>query len=158
MDPIIDSIIAAYQDFMAAAADVLEARESSSCFKTPAMDVALESLKQRWEIFKVSCDQAEELFESLKKRVGSESIVDEATGSTSTYMSGSASIPPINALRLQQMSKTVRSLVTELQHGSSSVSGPSSLGSIGSAGSLNLQVAAPGGAPSDERFSDDAAH
>ncbi|KAJ9678924.1 hypothetical protein PVL29_020969 [Vitis rotundifolia] len=34
-----------------------------------------------WELFRVACDQAEEFVESVKQRIGSECLVDEATGS-----------------------------------------------------------------------------
>lgn len=153
MEPIVDSLSAAYQDFVAAAAAVLEAKESSGGLKTPATDAALESFKQRWELFKVACDQAEELVESLKQRIGSECLIDEATGSAplaamSTGSASAAGIPPISAVRLEQMSKAVRWLVIELQHGSGS----------GSSGAPNPQAAATGGgAPFDARFSEDSA-
>lgn len=125
MESIADSLSNSYQDFVAAAAGVLEAKEQSNGQKTSATDAALESFKQCWELFKVSCDQAEELVESLKQRIGSECLVDEATGAAPTTTgSGSGSrpedsgIPPISAVRLEQMSKAVRWLVIELQHGS----------------------------------------
>lgn len=149
MEPIVDSLSAAYQEFVAAAAGVLEAKESSGGLKTPATDAALESFKQRWELFKVACDQAEEVVESLKQRIGSECLVDEATGSAPVSTPGfaAAGIPPISAVRLEQMSKAVRWLVIELQHGSGS----------GSSGVPNPQAAAAGGAPFDARFSEDSA-
>ncbi|KAK4833324.1 hypothetical protein QYF36_002781 [Acer negundo] len=62
-------------------ASVLEAKESSGGQKTAGTDAALENFKQRWELFRVACDQAEEFVESVKQRIGSECLVDEATGS-----------------------------------------------------------------------------
>ncbi|KAF9684345.1 hypothetical protein SADUNF_Sadunf04G0108700 [Salix dunnii] len=120
MDSIVDSLNNAYQDFVGAAANVLEAKELSGGQKTAATDVALENFKQKWELFRVSCDQAEEFVESVKQRVGSECLVDEATGSVSgkTGQGGMTGLPPISAVRLEQMSKAVRWLVIELQHGS----------------------------------------
>ncbi|XP_010255836.1 PREDICTED: mediator of RNA polymerase II transcription subunit 32 [Nelumbo nucifera] len=120
MDSIVDTLNNEYQDFIAAAAGVLEAKEISGGQKTAATDAALDNFKQRWELFRVACDQAEEFVESVKQRISSECLVDEATGSV-TQKSGQATttgLPPISAVRLEQMSKAVRWLVLELQHGS----------------------------------------
>ncbi|KAJ6849170.1 putative mediator of RNA polymerase II transcription subunit 32 [Iris pallida] len=57
MESIADSLSNSYQDFVAAAAGVLEAKEQSNGQKNSATDAALESFKQCWELFKVSCDQ-----------------------------------------------------------------------------------------------------
>ncbi|GAA0167044.1 general transcription factor [Lithospermum erythrorhizon] len=103
MDNIVDSLNAAYQEFITAAASVMEA----------STDAALENFKQKWELFRVCCDQAEEFVESVKQRIGSECLIDEATGGHSAN-----GLPPISAVRLEQMSKAVRWLVIELQHGS----------------------------------------
>ncbi|XP_073029088.1 mediator of RNA polymerase II transcription subunit 32-like isoform X2 [Primulina eburnea] len=143
MDSIVDSLSSAYQEFIAAAAGALEAKESSSGQKTPATDAALENFKQRWEMFRVYCDQAEEFVESVKQRIGSECLVDEATGFVAskagqTVQSG---LLPISAVRLEQMSKAVRWLVIELQQGSG----------IGG-GSSHHNAAAP----FDARFTEDA--
>ncbi|KAE9447265.1 hypothetical protein C3L33_20847, partial [Rhododendron williamsianum] len=143
MDNIVDSLNNAYQDFVAAAASVLEAKETSSGQKTAATDAALENFKQHWELFRVACDQAEEFVESVKQRIGSECLVDEATG----YVAGkpgqaaTTGLPPISAVRLEQMSKAVRWLVIELQQGSGTAGGPSHPHSS---------------APFDARFSEDA--
>ncbi|XP_050231915.1 mediator of RNA polymerase II transcription subunit 32 [Mercurialis annua] len=141
MDNLVDSLNNAYQEFVAAAATVLEVKEISGAEETPATDAALENFKQRWELFRVACDQAEEFVESVKQRIGSECLVDEATGS----MTGKATtgLPPISAVRLEQMSKAVRWLVIELQHGSGAASG----------GSGHAHISAP----FDARFSEDAA-
>ncbi|XP_007042754.2 PREDICTED: mediator of RNA polymerase II transcription subunit 32 [Theobroma cacao] len=144
MDNIVDSLNNAYQEFVAAAANVLETKESSAAQKTAATDAALENFKQKWELFRVACDQAEEFVESIKQRIGSECLVDEATGSMAGK-SGQAlttGLPPISAVRLEQMSKAVRWLVIELQHGS---------GSAGGAAHAHPS------APFDARFSEDAA-
>ncbi|KAJ7978383.1 mediator of RNA polymerase II transcription subunit 32-like [Quillaja saponaria] len=145
MDSIVDSLESAYQDFIAAAANVLETKESSSGQKTATTDAALENFKQKWELFRVACDQAEEFVESVKQRIGSECLVDEATGSV-TGRSGQATttgLPPISAVRLEQMSKAVRWLVIELQQGSGAAS----------SSSAHSQPSAP----FDARFSEDAA-
>ncbi|KAL5984412.1 hypothetical protein ACLOJK_018516 [Asimina triloba] len=123
MDNIVDSLNNAYQEFVAAAAGVLEAKELSGDQKTAVTDTALEKFKQQWELFRVACDQAEEFIESVKQRIGSECLVDEATGSVATRPGqASAGLPPISAVRLEQMSKAVRWLVIELQHGSGAAS------------------------------------
>ncbi|KAJ8526737.1 hypothetical protein K7X08_029214 [Anisodus acutangulus] len=109
MDSIVDALNSAYQDFVAAAAAVFESKESSTGQKTAATDAALDNFKQRWELFRVACDQAEEFVESVKQRIGSECLVDEATGTVSAKPGQSASgLQPISAVRLEQMSKAVR--------------------------------------------------
>ncbi|XP_027112296.1 mediator of RNA polymerase II transcription subunit 32 isoform X1 [Coffea eugenioides] len=143
MDNHVDSLNNAYEEFVAAAANVLEAKESSEGQKTAATDAALENFKQRWELFRVACDQAEEFVESVKQRIGSECLVDEATGSVAGKpgQAATSGLPPISAVRLEQMSKAVRWLVIELQHG-------------GTAGGSSHSHSS---APFDARFSEDAA-
>lgn len=119
MDNIVDSLNKAYQEFVAAVANVLETKGSSAAQKTEPADTALESFKQKWETFGLACHQAEEFVESIKQRIGSECLVDEATGKSSEPATG---IPPISAVRLEQMSKAVRWLVIELQNGSGTAS------------------------------------
>ncbi|KAK7283488.1 hypothetical protein RIF29_13039 [Crotalaria pallida] len=142
MEGLADSLNSAYQDFVAAATAVLQAKENAGAHKTPATDAALENFKQKWELFKIKCDQAEEFVESMKQRIGSECLVDEAAG----HVAGQAattSLPPISAVRLEQMSKAVRWLVMELQQGSGT-------------GASNSALSHPS-APFDARFSEDAA-
>ncbi|KAF5751119.1 mediator of RNA polymerase II transcription subunit 32-like [Tripterygium wilfordii] len=150
MDNIVDSLTSAYQEFVAAAANVLEIKELSGGQKTVATDMALENFKQKWELFRVACDQAEEFVESLKQRIGSESLIDEATGALAGGKSGHAAantgLAPISALRLEQMSKAVRWLVIELQQGSGAAA-------AGGSAQNNPSTAAP----FDARFSEDAA-
>ncbi|XP_010939260.1 mediator of RNA polymerase II transcription subunit 32 [Elaeis guineensis] len=143
MESTVEALSAAYQEFVAAAAGVLEAKEQSGGQKSAATDAALELFKQRWELFRVSCDQAEEFVESMKQRIGSECLVDEATGAAPVRPPAASGIPPISAVRLEQMSKAVRWLVIELQHGAGAAAG-----------------AAPhphASAPFDARFSEDGA-
>ncbi|VVA91020.1 unnamed protein product [Arabis nemorensis] len=131
MDNIVDSLNKAYEKFVLASANVLEAKESAGGQKALLTDVALENFKEKWELFRVACDQAEEFVESVKQRIGSECLVDEATGlTTSTGNSGqvaavgaATSLPPISAVRLEQMSRAVRWLVIELQRGSGVAAG-----------------------------------
>ena len=147
MDNLVDSLNNAYQEFVAAAASVLESKESSyAAHKTAANDTALENFKQKWELFRVACDQAEEFVESVKQRIGSECLVDEATGAMAgkSGLASATALPPISAVRLEQMSKAVRWLVIELQHGSSGAASGSAAHSHPSA-------------PFDARFSEDSA-
>jgi len=78
MDSVVDSLKNAYQDFVDAAAAVLEASDISGAPDTTATDTALKSFKQKLELFKVACDQAEEYVQSVKQRVESESLVVDA--------------------------------------------------------------------------------
>ncbi|KAI3769797.1 hypothetical protein L6452_00910 [Arctium lappa] len=141
MDSIVDALDNAYQEFVGAVASTLEAKEASGGHVTVATDAALENLKQRWELFRVACDQAEEFLESVKLRIASECLVDEATGSVAGKPI-TPGLPPISAVRLEQMSKAVRWLVIELQQGS------------GSAG--NLSTPNHSSAPFDARFHEDS--
>ncbi|CAA6662999.1 unnamed protein product [Spirodela intermedia] len=113
MESLVDALGNAYDEFVAAAAGVLEAKESSGGRRT------------------VACDHAEEFVESAKQRIGSECLVDEATGvAAAAAVSGRQvqdagnGLPPISAVRLEQMSKAVRWLVIELQHGSGTAGAP----------------------------------
>ncbi|XP_024008477.1 mediator of RNA polymerase II transcription subunit 32 [Eutrema salsugineum] len=136
MDNMVDSLNIAYEKFVLASANVLESKESAGGQKASPTDAALENFKEKWELFRVACDQAEEFVESVKQRIGSECLVDEATGLTTsaaaTGNSGQAaaaavgaatSLPPISAVRLEQMSRAVRWLVLELQRGSGAAAG-----------------------------------
>lgn len=145
MDNMVDSLNIAYQELVSAAANVLEAREGSATQKILVTDDALENFKQKWELFKVACDQAEEFVESIKQRIGSECLVDEATGTTvgKPRQGPTTGLPPISAVRLEQMSKAVRWLVIELQNGASVPGGGSQSHSSS--------------APFDARFSEDSA-
>ncbi|KAK4284697.1 hypothetical protein QN277_001491 [Acacia crassicarpa] len=142
MDNLVDSLNSAYQDFVAAGANLLEVKENSGGVAT---DSALENFKQKWELFRVACDQAEEFVESVKQRIGSECLVDEATGSVAgkSGQVATTGLPPISAVRLEQMSKAVRWLVIELQHGSGSAA-------------ANSAHSHPS-APFDARFTEDPA-
>ncbi|KAF3571567.1 hypothetical protein F2Q69_00060685 [Brassica cretica] len=141
MDNIVDSLNKAYEKFVIASAEVLESKESAGGLKASLTDAALENFKEKWELFRVACDQAEEFVESVKQRIGSECLVDEATGlttgggSNSGQIVGAAtSLPPISAVRLEQMSRAVRWLVLELQRGS----GGAAAGSVHSSSSAGF--------------------
>ncbi|KAK9112996.1 hypothetical protein Scep_020515 [Stephania cephalantha] len=121
----------------------LKPRKDLLARKRLQLMLLLENFKLRWELFKVACDQAEEFVESVKQHIGSECLVDEATGSVAGRPGQTATtgLPPISAVRLEQMSKAVRWLVIELQQGS---------GAAGSASHAHPSV------PFDARFHEDS--
>nr|XP_043622285.1 mediator of RNA polymerase II transcription subunit 32 [Erigeron canadensis] len=144
MDNMVDAMNNAYQEFVNAVATTIESKELNTLSSSSSTsDTSLENVKQKWELFRVACDQAEEFVESVKLRIGSECLVDEATGMKPNGQQPSG-IPPISAVRLEQMSKAVRWLVIELQQGSGG-------GGSGSAG-LGMQQQ-----PFDARFHEDSA-
>ncbi|KAJ8556448.1 hypothetical protein K7X08_032200 [Anisodus acutangulus] len=97
-----------------------------------------------YQDFVAAAAAAQEFVESVKQRIGSECLVDEATGTVSGKpgQSATSGLQSISAVRLEQMSKAVRWLVIELQHGSE----------------VSSASAHPNpSAPFDARFSEDAA-
>ncbi|GMP28293.1 hypothetical protein CsSME_00003903 [Camellia sinensis var. sinensis] len=120
MDNIVDALNNAYQGFVAAAAGVLEAKESSGGQKTAVAVAALENFKQCQELFRVACDQAEEFVESVKQK--DRVRVPDRAG---RHNWSSIYLPSISVVRLEQMSKAVRWLVIELQQGSGTAGGSS---------------------------------
>ncbi|BBN16870.1 hypothetical protein MPTK1_7g09990 [Marchantia polymorpha subsp. ruderalis] len=116
----------AYHALLKAVSDVLEAKESADSHRTARTDAALEHFYSTFQLFQATCDQAQEFVDSVRQRIGSECIVDEATGPISQKLiklseegANRSAIPPLSATRLEQMSKAVRLLVLELQPGSS---------------------------------------
>lgn len=151
MDNIVDSLENAYQEFVVAATDVLEAKETYGDQKTPAADAALEAFKHKWDLFRVACDQAEDFVESMKQRIGSELLVDKASSpmTRTSGQLGPTGLPPINGVGLQHMFKSARRLLTELQHGSGSIAADSCETPAGSTHSHPST-------PLDSRFSEDS--
>lgn len=149
MDYIVDSLENAYQEFVIAATNVLEAKETFGAQNTPAIEAALEAFKHKWELFKVACDQAEDFVESMKQRIGSELLMDEASGPVTRKSGqiGPTGLPPINGVRLQHMLKSVRRFLTELQHGSVAAKGY---------GTLVSSTHSHPSTPFDGRFSEDS--
>ncbi|RZR74329.1 hypothetical protein BHM03_00035458 [Ensete ventricosum] len=151
MDNIVESLSAAYDAFVLAAAKVvMEAKDQSDGQRTPSTGVALEAFKQQWEMFRVACDEAEAFVESMKQRIGSECLVDEATGAACSqpgHPAAAPGIPLISAVRLEQMSKAVRWQVIELQHGS---------GAAAASASASASNHSHASAPFDARFPEDA--
>ncbi|XVE49409.1 hypothetical protein DITRI_Ditri01bG0080400 [Diplodiscus trichospermus] len=69
MEKVVDCIENAYQEFVAALANVLETKASANGERTAATDAALENLKKKKESFKVACDQADHLVDSVKQSI-----------------------------------------------------------------------------------------
>ncbi|XP_026659035.2 mediator of RNA polymerase II transcription subunit 32-like isoform X2 [Phoenix dactylifera] len=148
MDGIVDELSSAYDELVAATAGVLEARSASGEQKTAETDATLVGFKKRWETFQAVCDRAEEMVERARHRIGSELLVDEATGATS--QAPASGVLPINASRLEQTSKAVRWLVLEIQRGAGSAT-PSAAAPPPAAASPSSSSLAP----SDARFSEE---
>ncbi|CAK8562215.1 unnamed protein product [Lathyrus sativus] len=79
MDNMVDSLSSAYEDFVAAATTFLEAKETSGDLKDAATETALRNFKQKWELFKVECDQAEKFVFSVKKKRRAECYLHSRT-------------------------------------------------------------------------------
>ncbi|KAK7257930.1 hypothetical protein RIF29_32262 [Crotalaria pallida] len=146
MENLADSLNKAYQDFISAAAVMLEAKARADGNKTADVDTALENVKEKWELFKVACDKAEEFVQSAKKRIGSECQVNEAKGPVAGRSGEAANtgVASVSALPLEQMSESVRWLVQELQNGA---------GSSSAANAANSQQSGP----FDAKFPEDGA-
>ncbi|KAG2703474.1 hypothetical protein I3843_06G130500 [Carya illinoinensis] len=69
MEKLVDSMNNAYEEFVTAASNVLEAKKISGGQKTVATNAALEIVEQKWESFRVACDHAEGFVESAKKMI-----------------------------------------------------------------------------------------
>lgn len=72
MDNIVDSLNKPYEKFVLASANVVESKDTNGA--------ALENFKEKWELFRAACDQAEDFVETVKQSIGSDCSVDEATG------------------------------------------------------------------------------
>ncbi|XP_073107765.1 mediator of RNA polymerase II transcription subunit 32 [Elaeis guineensis] len=147
MDGTVDELTSAYDELIAATAGVLEARAASGGQKTAEIDAALVAFRERWETFQAVCDRAEDMVERARHRIGSELLVDEATGAASP--APASGVPPINASRLEQTSKAVRWLVLELQRGAGSATPSAATPAPAAATPSSSSVA-----PSDARFSE----
>eukprot|EP00252_Welwitschia_mirabilis_P013704 TRINITY_DN30178_c0_g1_i1.p1 TRINITY_DN30178_c0_g1~~TRINITY_DN30178_c0_g1_i1.p1 ORF type:complete len:155 (-),score=25.82 TRINITY_DN30178_c0_g1_i1:268-732(-) len=124
MDGTVESLERVYNNLMSSVATVIDSSsldDTNATSKNLSREESLENLKQSWELFRVSCDRAEEFVDSLRQRIGSECLVDEATGGASSLSNSNpvVGIPPISAVKLEQMSKAVRWLVIDLQQGHS---------------------------------------
>jgi len=129
MDHLVKNLENAYSNLVSAASTVLEAKEATDLERTAKTDDALERFYNNLQLFHAACDQTQEFVEYLRLRIGSECLVDEATGPLTAKIAKSGqdgaadnrvAIPSLSALRLEQMSKAVRWLVIELQQGAAS--------------------------------------
>jgi len=126
MDHLVQNLQNAYLALISAASTVLEAKDSSDVMRSAKTDAGLELFYNNLQLFHTACDQTQEFVESLRLRIGSECLVDEATGpltaknAKSDVWGNGVPVPSLSALRLEQMSKAVRWLVLELQPGGQS--------------------------------------
>ncbi|CAI5519418.1 unnamed protein product [Closterium sp. Naga37s-1] len=87
-----------------------------------AVASALEVFQSRVDLFQAACDRAQQQVDAAWHRLLSESLVDEARGAASdTPAVGAAGEGEaqmvLGATRLEQISKAVRAMVQDLQHG-----------------------------------------
>eukprot|EP00246_Nothoceros_aenigmaticus_P003335 TRINITY_DN1442_c0_g1_i2.p1 TRINITY_DN1442_c0_g1~~TRINITY_DN1442_c0_g1_i2.p1 ORF type:complete len:157 (+),score=28.65 TRINITY_DN1442_c0_g1_i2:111-581(+) len=140
MEDIVQSLQRAYQALIASGLSIMEAKEAQAAdsqARSVRIDTALELFHNNLQLFHAACDRAQEILESVRLRIGSECIVDEATGSVSAKLAKMAEegtnkqgVAPLSAIRLEQLSRAVRGLVLDLQQGAASTtqSGPSQSG------------------------------
>ncbi|PKU75872.1 Mediator of RNA polymerase II transcription subunit 32 [Dendrobium catenatum] len=64
MDRAVDAMSDACDDFINAATDFLLTRAASDGLRTPESDVAMQGFKDKWELFKETCDRAEDLVDA----------------------------------------------------------------------------------------------
>ncbi|CAI5489320.1 unnamed protein product [Closterium sp. Naga37s-1] len=88
-----------------------------------AIASALEVFQSRVDLFQAACDRAQQQVDTARHRLLSESLVDEARGAAiDTSAVGAAggegeAQMVLGATRLEQISKAVRAMVQDLQHG-----------------------------------------
>ncbi|XP_002976322.2 mediator of RNA polymerase II transcription subunit 32 [Selaginella moellendorffii] len=148
MDPILQALQDSYHRLLAACAAALEAKEVAAGERSERTDKALNSFLESHQLFHGACDRAQEFVESVRQRIGSECLVDEATGPVSGRVvagdaakagGGGAAVAPLSAVRLEQLSKAVRWQVIDLQQG-----GGGGALSNAAGGSLSAVGQAPG--------------
>ncbi|KAG1361169.1 Mediator of RNA polymerase II transcription subunit 32 [Cocos nucifera] len=124
MESTVDAMSNAYDDFVAAAAGFIEAKEAAGGRRTAATEVALENFKNRWEVFKVTCDRAEEIVEEARRRIAPEYVVDVAGGMAPTAAVEAARVPPFSVPQLEQALHVVHSMAADLRQGSGGGAAP----------------------------------
>uniref|UniRef100_A0A0E0Q5T6 F-box domain-containing protein n=1 Tax=Oryza rufipogon TaxID=4529 RepID=A0A0E0Q5T6_ORYRU len=72
MDAKVDEVSKAYQELVAAAQAILEARRQPGGENTAAMDAAREAFEQRRKLFAVACDDADALVQSARQSIVSD--------------------------------------------------------------------------------------
>ncbi|XP_073102603.1 mediator of RNA polymerase II transcription subunit 32-like [Elaeis guineensis] len=125
MESTVDAMSDAYDDLVAAAAGLLEVKEATCGRRTAAMEVALENFKNRWEVFKVTCDRAEEILEEARRRIAPEYVVDVAGGMAPAAAVEAASVPPFSVPQLEQAIHAVHSMTADLRQLSGGGAAPS---------------------------------
>ncbi|CAI5522775.1 unnamed protein product, partial [Closterium sp. Naga37s-1] len=122
-----------FEEVLASASLLVEAASSAprgdeqSGSSAPRSEVAvasaLEVFQSRVDLFQAACDRAQQQVDAARHRLLSESLVDEARGAAvDTSAVGAAggegeAQMVLGATRLEQISKAVRAMVQDLQHG-----------------------------------------
>ncbi|XP_008805784.1 mediator of RNA polymerase II transcription subunit 32-like [Phoenix dactylifera] len=125
MESKVDGMSDAYDNFVAAATRVLQANEAAGGRRTVATEVALENFKNRWEVFKATCDRVEEIVEEARRRIAPEYVVDVAGGMAPAAAVGAARVPPFSVPQLEQALHVVHSMAADLRQASGGSAAPS---------------------------------
>ncbi|CAI7837269.1 unnamed protein product [Closterium sp. NIES-53] len=133
MDAMAARLQSSFDEVLASASLLVEAASSAprgdaqSGSSAPRSEVAvasaLEVFQSRVDLFQAACDRAQQQVDAARHRLLSESLVDEARGAAvDTSAVGAAggegeTQMVLGATRLEQISKAVRAMVQDLQHG-----------------------------------------
>ncbi|CAI5525791.1 unnamed protein product [Closterium sp. Naga37s-1] len=133
MDAMAARLQSSFDEVLASASLLMEAASSTprggahSGSSAPRSEVAiasaLEVFQSRVDLFQAACDRAQQQVDTARHRLLSESLVDEARGAAiDTSAVGAAggegeAQMVLGATRLEQISKAVRAMVQDLQHG-----------------------------------------
>lgn len=116
----------AYDDFVAAATGFIEAHEATGGRRTESTEVALKNFKHRWEVFKVTCDRAEEIVEEARRRIAPEYVVEVAGGmAPAAAVEAARRVPPFSVPQLEHALDVAHLMVADLLQGSGGGASPS---------------------------------
>ncbi|GJP29269.1 hypothetical protein CLOM_g5391 [Closterium sp. NIES-68] len=135
MDAMAARLQSSFDEVLASASLLVEAASSApradahSGSGAPRSEVAvasaLEVFQSRVDLFQAACDRAQQQVDAARHRLLSESLVDEARGAAADASAVGAAAGEggqqmvLGATRLEQISKAVRAMVQDLQHGQS---------------------------------------
>ncbi|KAF3664053.1 putative nogo-B receptor-like [Capsicum annuum] len=97
MDAIVDSMEKAYQEFVTAAAIVLETSEANGGKQVDGVDPSLGSFVRHLQLFKGTCDEAQEFVEYLKNSLECGKFPDNLSYSPEQVSDNDHSNSPIKA-------------------------------------------------------------
>ncbi|KAJ8465991.1 hypothetical protein OPV22_028543 [Ensete ventricosum] len=125
MERNIDEMCNGFDEVLAAAGEVMQAREASFGLRTTATEAALKKFRQRCEVFKLSCDRAEDVVDSARRSLMAERVMDEASG-MAPGQPETAGLPLLNVPRFERALQKVNSVAEDLRHGSAATAASSS--------------------------------